>query len=141
MTAEEQDVKAVCDAFRQAMQAMDFDALAGLWDRDHEHFVYQPEEFERPCRSWDEFRAYLDYIPGAVESVPEWREIETDVAVVGDAAIVFTRVHVAFDLKGVEELFEGDSRFTLGLRRTPDGWRLIHGHESRPTVLDEPADG
>ena len=66
MTAEEKEVKAVCDAWGQAMQAMDFGAHDALWDRDYEHFVYQPEEFERPCRTWDEFQKYLAYIPTAV---------------------------------------------------------------------------
>ena len=50
MTAEEKEVKAVCDAWGKAMQAMDFGAHDALWDRDYEHFVYQPEEFERPVR-------------------------------------------------------------------------------------------
>lgn len=141
MTADETNVRAACDAFGRAMQAMDFAALDALWDRDYEHFVYQPEEFERPCRNWDEFMSYLAYIPGAVESVLEWREIDTDVAVIGDAAIVYTLVRIGFKFKGVEEPLEGDVRFTLGLRRTADGWRLFHCHESRQLVLDEAGNG
>ena len=136
MTADETDVRAVCEAFGRAMQAMDFGAIEALWDRDYEHFVYQPEEFERPCRSWDEFKSYLDYIPGVVETV-RWQDREVDVAVLGDAAIVFAQVHLGFDLKGVEEPMEGDVRFTYGLRRTAEGWRLFHAHESRQLVLDD----
>ena len=139
MTAQEKEVKAVCDAWGQAMQAMDFGAHDALWDRDYEHFVYQPEEFERPCRDWEGFQKYLAYIPGAVTRVAKWDEIETDIAVIGDAAIVFTLLRIAFEFKGVDEPFEGDVRFTLGLRRTADGWRLFHCHESRQTVLDDPA--
>jgi hypothetical protein len=36
---------------------------------------------------------------------------------------------------------EGDVRFTYGLRRTPGGWRLFHGHESRQLILDDAGDG
>lgn len=136
MTAEETNVRAALEAFDQALQAMDFDALEALWDGRCEHFVYQPEEFARPCRSWDEFVAYLNYIPGVVERVREWRELETDVAVLGDAAIVYRIVHISFEFKGVEEPLEGDVRFTFGLRRTTEGWRFIHCHESRQLVLD-----
>src|SRR5690349_10980479 len=140
MTADETDVRAVCEAFGRAMQAMDFGAMDALWDRDYEHFVYQPEEFEQPCRSWDEFRAYLDYIPGVVRGV-SWEDLESDVAVLGDAAIVYALVRLGFQLEGVAEPMEGDVRFTYGLRRTQAGWRLFHGHESRQLILDDAADG
>jgi ketosteroid isomerase-like protein len=139
MTTQEKEVKAVCDAWGRAMQEMDFGAHDALWIRDDEHFVYQPEEFERPCRTWEEFQKYLAYIPTAVTKVAEWRELETDIAIVGDAAIVYTLLHVVFEFKDVEEPFGGDVRFTLGLRRTEDGWRLFHCHESRQLVLDDPA--
>jgi ketosteroid isomerase-like protein len=54
-----------------------------------------------------------------------------------DAAIVYALVHLGFDLEGVEEPMEGDVRFTYGLRRTAEGWRLFHAHESRQLILDE----
>lgn len=138
MAEDEMDVRATCEAFGRAMQAMDFDALDDLWDRENPNFVYQPEEYERPCRNWEEFQAYLSYIPGAVESVLEWREIESDVAIIGDAAIVYSVVHLSFDFKGVDEPLEGDARFTFGLRRVAGRWRLFHCHESRQTALDDP---
>jgi len=138
MTRDETDVRAVCEAFGRAMQAMDFGAMDGLWDRDYEHFLYQPEEFDRPCRNWVDFTSYLNYIPGVVKSV-RWQDLEFDVAVLDDAAIVYALVHLGFDLEGVEEPMEGDVRFTYGLRRTPGGWRLFHGHESRQLILDDAA--
>lgn len=136
---DETEVRAVCEAFGRAMEAMDFAAIEALWNRDDEHFVYQPEEFERPCRSWEEFKSYLDYIPGAVTGV-RWQDIESDVAVLGDAALVYALVRLSLRFKGLDDPFEGDVRFSYGLRRTPAGWRLFHCHESRRLVLDEPAD-
>ena len=140
MTSDETDVRAVCEAFGQAMQAMDFGAMDALWDGEYEHFVYQPEEFERPCRNWDEFTSYLNYIPGVVKTV-RWQDLESDVAVLGDAAIVYALVRLGFELDGVEEPMEGDVRFTYGLRRTQGGWRLFHAHESRQLILDDAAAG
>jgi len=98
MTRDETDVRAVCEAFGRAMQAMDFGAMDGLWDRDYEHFLYQPEEFDRPCRNWVDFTSYLNYIPGVVKSV-RWQDLEFDVAVLDDAAIVYALVHLGFDLE------------------------------------------
>ncbi len=137
MTEDEARIRAACEAFGQAIQAADLAAAEQLWDRDYEHLVYQPEEYERPCRSWDDIVSYLNYIPTVVESIPEWREIESDVAVLGDAAIVYSLVMTSFQLKDVREPLDGEVRFTFGLRRTPDGWRLIHCHESRQLMVDE----
>ena len=139
MTEDEKSVQAACEAFGQAMREMDFGAMAPLWDREYEHLVYQPEEHEKACRSWDEITAYLDYIPGAVANIREWRQLETDIAVIGDAALVYTLVHACFELKGVDEPLDGDVRFTFGLRRTEDGWRFVHCHESRQLIVDEGA--
>lgn len=141
MTEDEKSVSAACEAFGAAMKALDFAAMLRLWDRDYEHLVYQPEEYERACRNWDAIVAYFEYIPGAVESIPGWRDLESDVAVVGDAAIVYSMVMTSFKLKGVEQPLEGEVRFTFGLRRTPEGWRFIHCHESRQLVVEEPAAG
>lgn len=136
MHDDERAVRTACEEFGRAMKAMDFAALDDLWDRDNEHFVYQPEEFEQPCRSWEEFHDYLSYIPKALDEVLEWRELRTDVAIMGDTAVVFSAVHLSFDFTGVDEPFAGDVRFTYVLRRTPDGWRFFHCHESRQLVLD-----
>lgn len=141
MTEDETSIRAVCEAFGHAMQAGDLTAMQGLWDLGFEHLVYQPEEYERACRSWDEIVAYLKYIPGVVESIPEWREVESDVAVLGDAAIVYSLVMTSFQLKDVDEPLEGEVRFTFGLRRTPEGWRFMHCHESRRLGVNETATG
>lgn len=136
---DDMSIRAVCSAFGEAMQAMDVAAMQSLWDCDYEHLVYQPEEYERACRSMDEIVAYWEYIPGAVESIIEWREIESDVAVVGDAAIVYSLLRTSFQLKDGGDPLAGDVRFTFGLRRTAEGWRFIHCHESRQLVVDEVA--
>lgn len=136
MSKDETEIKEVCRAFGEAMRAMDYEAMEGLWDRGYDHLVYQPEEFERACRSWDAIVEYWNYIPGAVESVGEWREIESDVAQIGDGAIVFSLVNISLKLKDVDEPLEGEVRFTFGLRRGDDGWRLTHCHESRQLIVD-----
>lgn len=139
MTEDEESVRAACERFGQAMLTLDFAAMERLWDREYEHLIYQPEEYERACCGWTEIVAYWNYIPGAVERILEWRDLESDVGVVGDAAIVYTRLRTSFQLRDVEQPFDGEVRFTFGLRRTPVGWRFIHCHESRQLIVDETA--
>lgn len=108
MVEDETSIREACKAFGHAIQAMDPAAMRRLWDYTFDHLVYQPEEYERPCRNWDEIVSYLSYIPG--------------VAVVGDVAIVYSLVMTSFQIKDAEEPLEGEVRFTFGLRRTPEGW-------------------
>lgn len=136
MTDEERAIRAACTAFGRAMQAMDLEALKNLWDDGYEHLVYQPEEYDTACTTWDAIVAYWVYIPGVVDEIVEWREVSADVAVIGEAALVYWRCHTAFDFKDSDESLAGDVRFSLGLRRTSAGWRFIHCHESRQLVVD-----
>lgn len=136
MTQDEEEVRATLAAFEAAMGAMDFGAVRRLWDAAHPHLRYQPEEHAGPCTSWAEVEAYWDHVPDVVSAITEWRHHDTDVAVVGDVAVVFTEVSTSFDLVGLDEPFAGESRFTFALQRSDDGWRLFHAHESRQLVVE-----
>lgn len=136
MTDDETQIHTTCTAFGRAMQAMDLAALENLWDDGYEHLVYQPEEYAQACSTWEEIVAYWSYIPTVIDRITEWRELGADIAVIGDAAIVYWTCRTGFRFKDSDETLEGDIRFTLGLRRTADGWRLIHCHESRRLVVE-----
>jgi ketosteroid isomerase-like protein len=135
MKQDDQQIRATVDAFGQAMKAMDLPALQALWDREHEHLVYQPEEYERACRTWDEIVEYWSYIPSAVSEITEWRSLDVDVDVLGDAALVYAVFSTTFVLRDVGEPLSGDVRFSLGLRRVAGDWRFVHCHESRQLVV------
>ncbi|WP_448616486.1 YybH family protein [Modestobacter sp. URMC 112] len=137
MTEDENAVRSMCTAYGDAMRAMDLPAIARLWDEGNAHLVYQPEEYAQACRTWDEVVAYWSHIPEVLESIREWREVESDVAVLGDVALVYSTVATSFQIKGVAEPFDGEARYSFGLRRTGDGWRFFHCHESRQLVVDD----
>ena len=59
------------------------------------------------------------------------KEFEADV--IGDMAWVFLRGTITFDIPGLSEPVSGLARQTFILRKTPDGWKVIHYHESRET--------
>jgi len=134
VTDDEAAVRAACTAFGKAMQAMDLEALKDLWDDGYEHLVYQPEEYEVACMTWDAIVDYWRHIPGVVSRI-EWREISSDVAVLGDAALVYSRVHTTLELKDSGQSLAGDVRLSAVLRRTDSGWRFIQLHESRQLVV------
>jgi ketosteroid isomerase-like protein len=137
MSEDEEAVRSMCTAYGEAMQAMDLAAITRLWDEGNEHLVYQPEEYAQACRTWDEIVAYWSHIPEVLDRIREWREVGSDVAVVGDVALVYSTVATSFQIKAVDEPFDGDVRFSFGLRRTDEGWRFFHCHESRQLVVDD----
>lgn len=52
---------------------------------------------------------------------------------------MYSLVHISFELMGIEEPLDADVRVTFGLRRTREGWRFIHCHESRQLIRDDTA--
>jgi ketosteroid isomerase-like protein len=95
-----------------------------------------PEEHVVPVTTWEGLLSYWDDLDH-VESVPEWDEIATDVALLGDAAFGFARLSTRIKLRDAEPTFDGEVRCSFVLRRTPAGWRLVHYHESRLVGVDE----
>ncbi|MDA2810619.1 nuclear transport factor 2 family protein [Nocardiopsis sp. RSe5-2] len=134
MTDDETAVRAAYTAFARALQAMDLEAMKGRWDDGYEHLVYQPEEYGTAITAWDAIVDYWRGIPEAVDRI-EWREIGSEVAVLGDVALVYWRGHTTFEFKDSSEPLAGESRLSAGLRRTGSGWRFIHWHESRRLVV------
>jgi ketosteroid isomerase-like protein len=133
MTDDETAIRAVSTAFAQAAQAMDLEAMKELWDDGYEHLVLQPEEHELPFMTWDAIVDYWRQLPGFVSRI-EGREYSSHVAVLGDVALVYWRGHTTVEFKDSSESLAGDSRLSAALRRTDDGWRFIHWHESRQLV-------
>jgi ketosteroid isomerase-like protein len=132
MSADEQAVRAALDAWHQAIQQLDFPAMAGMWDAAFPgRLVYQPEEYEEPFCTYDDIKEYWGRVPAVVTSVPEWRALSTEVAVVQDVAVAYSRLWTSIRIKDVDKSFDGELRCSYAFRRTPDGWRLIHYHESR----------
>lgn len=127
----EQAVRSTCTEWYGAIERLDFSVLRALWDSEFPDFVYQPQEYVEPIRDWDELLRYWDEVPALVESVPRWAEIETDVAVIGPAALVFSRLDTSIRVRDMVKPFDGEMRCSLGLHEVDGAWRLIHYHESR----------
>jgi ketosteroid isomerase-like protein len=132
MTSAEQDIESICTSWHRAIETLDFVAAEALWDGESDGaLLYQPEEFEQPMTTVAELEDYWAKVPGHVEAVPEWRPVESKVQVIDSAGMVWQKLETKIKLRGVEPTFDGIVRCSLGLRDTPEGWRLVHYHESR----------
>jgi ketosteroid isomerase-like protein len=125
------EVRAACAAWIAGVRALDFDAMEGLWDAEFDGLVYQPEEYDSPFTRWEEILAYWRNVPAVVESIPEWREIDGHIAIIGEVAVVYSKLMTSIRIRDVAKPFDGELRCSLALRRTASGWGLIHYHESR----------
>lgn len=136
MVGAEDAVRTACAEWFSAINRLDFEAMRSLWDAEFADLVYQPEEYEQPIRRWKDLLSYWDAVPTVVESVPLWREIETAVAVVGEAAFVYSRLETSIRIRDIAKPFDGEVRCSLGLHEIGGAWRFIHYHESRLVSVD-----
>lgn len=125
---------AVLDVYRawcKAFQALDADAMKRLFDQDFRGLVYQAEESKDPMYTWAEIDAYWTGAPSLVDRIPEWRELSRKIAVDGDTAWVYAKLQTHLEIKGAKKPLIGELRSSIGLRRTAQGWKIVHYHESR----------
>jgi ketosteroid isomerase-like protein len=138
MTAAEAHVRLTCDAWLEAIRRLDFAAAKELWDEGFDgNLLYQPEELAQPMRTIAQLVDYWAWVPGHVEAVPEWDAAETEVQVIGGAAMVWQKLTTRIKLKDVEPTFDGIVRCSLGLRESAGRWKLVHYHESRLVSVEE----
>ena len=130
-SADEAAVIEIYQAWCRAFQGLDSAAMKALFDQDFPGLVYQSEENADPLYTWDEIAAYWDNVPTLVERIPEWRELSRKVAVDGDTAWVYAKLQTRIDVFNAKKALIGELRSSIGMHRTPQGWRLVHYHESR----------
>ena len=49
-----------------------------------------------------------------------------------DARLVYGGIHIRDEEKGTEALIDMDTRFSVVYRKGPEGWRVVHIHQSLP---------
>jgi hypothetical protein len=100
-------VAAAVETHRLGFLHLDPVELASIWDREHEPLVYVAQEKEEPILGWAAIQRYLAALPEHLEEV------------------------LAKDLdKGRPTKYEPIGHVTMMFRRTSEGWRAIHFHES-----------
>lgn len=136
MSNSDQEIDVVYNAWEDAWRQIDVSRIKELWDQDFDGLVYQSEDNPEPLTTWKEISDYWDAAPTILESVEEWRSVQRETCIVGDVALVFTKIKMGLRIHGVSSPFEGNIRCSLIMHKTGGGWRLIHYHESRAVDLD-----
>ena len=116
---------ATIDTCVTAWNALDVDALYGLWDADAAAIHYVAEELEQPLYRLDDV---LDYWRRTAEIVTRVSMTTADRRIQplgSDYCVATYAMHADIDLSSSGAIGV-DLRVSAILRRTDNGWRFIH---------------
>jgi ketosteroid isomerase-like protein len=122
-------VRDVLSALQKGMHARDAAAVTALHEPNAAIYDLAPPLGDRPDEA--ALAQWLASWGGPVSE--EWADLEIEVS--GDLALCFGYVHVSVPTKSGEEA-SWWTRRTMGLKRGPDGWRIINDHMSVPFYMD-----
>jgi ketosteroid isomerase-like protein len=124
-------VLAVIETYRLAFLHLDVDQLASVWDREHEPLVYVAQEKDEPILGWAAIEGYLAALPEHLDEVLSKVLDDVQIDVLGETAIAFFTSRSSVKLEGHPTMkYEPMGHVSMIFRRTPEGWRAIHLHES-----------
>ena len=122
------EVREVLSALEAAMHARDAGAATALHDPKALIFDLAPPLGKGPDEA--ELAQWLASWAGPVSE--RWHELRVETS--GDLALCYGYVRVEAPTAG--ESAEWWMRRTVGLRRGPEGWRIVHDHASVPFYMD-----
>ncbi len=123
-------IAALIETHRLGFLHLDPEQLASIWDRQHEPLVYIAQEKEEPIHGWAAIQRYLAAIPEHLEEVLAKDLDDVQIDVIGDTAVAFFTSRSRVKLRGRSTRYEPIGHVSMIFRRTSDGWRVIHFHES-----------
>lgn len=141
---DRQAVAAVVNEYYLGWLNMDAPRLESIWKKDEGDLVYTALEMARPLRDLGTIKRYIDRAMKECEPPKEKSVDILSTEIIGDVAITYFSWHYEFSFKKPRpawappvELIVADGRATLVLRRTADGWKVMHYHESKNGQRDE----
>jgi ketosteroid isomerase-like protein len=123
-------VAAAVETYRLGFLRLDPEQLASVWDRQHEPLVYIAQEKDEPIHGWAAIQLYLAGLPEHLDRVLSKELEDVKIDVLGDTAIVFFTSRSSVKLKGRPTKYDPIGHVSMIFRRTSEGWRAIHFHES-----------
>jgi ketosteroid isomerase-like protein len=131
--ADREAIKKVVRRWARAFSSNDLEGVLSVWDRDYPLIRHQAEEFPDPIRGWDELVHYNTTMMRLASNLRDQSVKDFDADVIGDMGWVYLRGTITFDIPTMDKPITGEAKQTFILRRTADGWKVIHYHESRET--------
>jgi ketosteroid isomerase-like protein len=128
-------IRAVLAEYVAAHADRDADRILAPFTADAVRYTLAPPLAQAPGTPYgdaDGVRAWLSTFDGPV--VLHHRDLS--VAVADDVAFAHTLTSMTATPAGSPESFTFWFRSTFGLRRTAEGWRIVHQHDSTPFHMD-----
>jgi ketosteroid isomerase-like protein len=133
MDAHRTEIGELIEQYRRGFATLDAQLLQSLWDSDYD-VIYVPIEKAEPIRGWLAIAHYYEQL-NTIFSHADMMEIgDLSVDVLGDIGIAYFTFRFVGQMIGRSEPFRVMGRNTLIVRRTGEGWKGIHYHESRVPI-------
>lgn len=126
----EREIANLIETYRQGFLQLDPKRLTSIWDHKYASLIYIAMEKPEPIQGWSAIGQYYTALPEHLEEMVAKKIDNITIDLLGDTAVAFFKFHSTVRLKGREALYEPSGRVTMLFRQTPDGWRVIHYHES-----------
>lgn len=121
---------ATVDAYCQAWNRMDFDALEALWDPDADEIYYLAEENERPLYQLSEVRDYFKTTARVVTQVSMWLANERYKSLGHQWTVASFDMHVDCAMAAPARPIGVDVRVSAILQNNGGAWQFIHYAEA-----------
>jgi ketosteroid isomerase-like protein len=123
-------IRDVIETYRSGFLELDPSRLASIWDREHQSLIYVAQEKVEPLYGWLAIEGYLRALPEHLEIISAMNLDQVSIDPMGQVALAFFIFRVSAKLRGRDGQHEPTGRVSMVLKNTPNGWRLIHYHES-----------
>ena len=129
-TQQDKDqVAAVIKEWAAALSTGDVPRVKAVWDSSYLDLIYLAEENNDPALGWSGIENYYNALVTDVGS-SSWSIDNLKVDVIGDAAWAYVTYLTQAEIVPFNRTMTFDGRSTFILRKTGDGWKIIHYHES-----------
>lgn len=130
MNQTDDPILQLLSTYKAAVLAKDVERFTALYDRDVRAFDMWGAWSLDGIASWRDMAAGWFGSLGTDRVIVEFNDVQTTIG--EDIAVVQTFIkYQAIDPDGIE-LRSMDSRMTLTLRRSANGWKIFHQHSSCP---------
>jgi ketosteroid isomerase-like protein len=123
-------IRDVIETYRSGFLELDPSRLASIWDHEHQPLIYVAQEKGEPLYGWPAIESYLRALPEHLEIISTMNLDQLSINPMGQMAVAFFIFRVSAKLRGRDGPHEPTGRVSMVLKNTPNGWRVIHYHES-----------
>lgn len=146
MPDSKQDVAAIEELYQDWKKAWlafpDTTLMLTLFDRNFNGVIYQAEENPSGLPSYKDVDAYWHAAHNMLVKVSDWTEMTKSVAILSPTvAIIWAELMTGLRTTLLPQDVCGKIRCSIGVRKSDQGWKIVHYHESRQLLAEKDAAG